>query len=145
MFAHWLALLQKYDYDTVHQAGKLHTNAYGLSRCHTCQNPQCLGREQDMVEGHRASDVEMFMQMTASRLQREQPIKICIAEVCSATLAEDSDFETDTKATPREKLALGKLDQQLAQQLAIYLHWDRQIHCSTGRILLGQSVELGPR
>ena len=44
MLARWLASLQEYDYSTVHRAGKLHTNADGLSRCHTCQNPSARGR-----------------------------------------------------------------------------------------------------
>jgi hypothetical protein len=44
MLARWLAKLQMYDFVIEHRAGKLHGNADGLSRCHSCKNEDCKGR-----------------------------------------------------------------------------------------------------
>ena len=46
--------------------------------------------------------------------RKEPQLKIYAAEACSASLAEDS--ETDTEANPQERHTLKKLDQQINQQ-----------------------------
>ena len=41
LIARWITRLQEYDFKVVHRPGSLHGNADGLSRCHTCKNPNC--------------------------------------------------------------------------------------------------------
>jgi len=43
MVARWLSKLQEYDLEIIHRPGAQHLNADGLSRCHSCKNPQCKG------------------------------------------------------------------------------------------------------
>ena len=43
MIARWLARLQEFDFSIEHRPGNKHLNADGLSRCHSCKNPQCPG------------------------------------------------------------------------------------------------------
>ena len=125
MLARWLASLQEYDYKTVHRAGKLHTNADGLSRCHTCQNPQCIGRITDDVDGYGASDVEMFVRQTSSARSGDDcppgPIKTRqetakIRQVRTTAVVDDSDNMSELDVTPRERHTLQKLDTQIDQQ-----------------------------
>jgi transposase InsO family protein len=43
MVARWLSKLQEFDFSIEHRPGIKHLNADGLSRCHSCKNPQCPG------------------------------------------------------------------------------------------------------
>ena len=43
MISRWLTKLQEYDFTIEHRPGKQHLNADGLSRCHSCKNPNCAG------------------------------------------------------------------------------------------------------
>ena len=43
MISRWLSRLSEYDFSIEHRPGTKHLNADGLSRCHSCKNPQCAG------------------------------------------------------------------------------------------------------
>ena len=69
-----------------------------------------------MVDGHGASDAEMFVRYASEDSQMNQTLPTIHARIRQTTVVEDSDSETDTAATPREKHAVKKLDQQISQQ-----------------------------
>ena len=43
MIARWLARLQEFDFSIEHRPGNKHLIVDGLSRCHSCKDPQCPG------------------------------------------------------------------------------------------------------
>ena len=67
MLARWLAKLQMYDFQIEHRPGKLHGNADGLSRCHSCKNDDCPGKLKPPPTEPDTSSGEFPMRYAATR------------------------------------------------------------------------------
>jgi len=72
MLARWLVKLQEYDMAVEHRPGKIHLNADGLSRCHKCANPKCVGAYQHdaVVDSEDDDRFEPNRGMTGRRTPR---------------------------------------------------------------------------
>ena len=96
MLARWLARLEEYHFDIRHRPGNQHSNADGLSRCHTCTNPECAGKLSPPIETSESDDIS--------------PIACVSYGDC---LADDSISSCEGRSTPAQKHQTTKLDNDI--------------------------------
>ncbi len=91
MLARWLAKLEEYNFITVHRAGKAHGNADGLSRCHSCNNPRCIGKLPPLV----SSDSEPIPALRPARRRATSDSSTSLADTNTDSPDVTSDAENE--------------------------------------------------
>ena len=97
--AHWIELLQEYDFDIVHHQGKVHCNADALSR-RPCQ--QCGREEQVIASVVGATILSPGKMEEVEKLQREDPtLKPVILAKLAGSLPKRQEQQKASPATRR--------------------------------------------